>query len=348
MISVSSIDLIALAFGIFNVLRLASYLPQIVAVARDRHGATAISFSCWTIWVGANASTALYAWARLGDAGLAVISAFNAACCLLVLFLAVYKRGLVSQRIVARTVATASCVILISCASIALCQASTLDDCENAADPREAVVGCTVVVEGDWASAEQLKFALNNRANALAYLGSVAQAIKDYGRALALDPSYTNALFNRGTLYLEVGTFELAVADFSAVIKLQPERTDALNSRGLAALKVGRFDQAIADFSAAISLDPSHAYAFNNRGVAMRREGNLHHAIADFTIAIQAMPEYTGALNNRGEVLELLGELDRAESDFKRVLEIDPRHKVARKNLKSIYDIKLSSHFRQP
>ena len=87
-----SLDPITLAFGAFNVLRLASYFPQIVAVARDRHGATAISFSCWSMWIGANASTALYAWAKLGDLNLALISSFNAVCCAAVLLLACYKR----------------------------------------------------------------------------------------------------------------------------------------------------------------------------------------------------------------------------------------------------------------
>ena len=86
-------DVIALAFGVFNVLRLASYLPQIVAVARDQNGASAISFSCWIIWICANASTGLYAWERLGDLGLTLISVFNAACCLVVLTLAFYKRS---------------------------------------------------------------------------------------------------------------------------------------------------------------------------------------------------------------------------------------------------------------
>jgi hypothetical protein len=89
----SASEAIALSFGFFNILRLASYLPQILAVAKDTHGASSISFSCWTIWIGANTSTALYAWVNVGDIGLASISAFNAACCAAVLGLAIQKRA---------------------------------------------------------------------------------------------------------------------------------------------------------------------------------------------------------------------------------------------------------------
>jgi hypothetical protein len=94
MISLASLDLIALAFGAFNLLRLASYFPQIVAVARDQHGATAQDGL-----VGANASTALYAWAKLADTSLAIVSAFNAVCCLVVVVLAAYRRILATIRV---------------------------------------------------------------------------------------------------------------------------------------------------------------------------------------------------------------------------------------------------------
>jgi hypothetical protein len=89
---VQSTELIAAAFGIFNALRLVSYLPQIVAVARDRHGAVAISLLTWSIWIAANASAALYAWINVGDLTLALVSAFNAFCCLVVFALAALKR----------------------------------------------------------------------------------------------------------------------------------------------------------------------------------------------------------------------------------------------------------------
>jgi hypothetical protein len=86
-------DLMVLAFGITNSLRLLSYLPQIRRVACDRGGAQAISCLTWNLWVAANASTALYAWTHLHDLPLALMHAGNALCCACVVAITCCKRA---------------------------------------------------------------------------------------------------------------------------------------------------------------------------------------------------------------------------------------------------------------
>jgi hypothetical protein len=54
-----------------NALRLLAYLPQIAAVARDPHGAAAISMPTWIFWACSHASTAVYCMLIAGDALLA-------------------------------------------------------------------------------------------------------------------------------------------------------------------------------------------------------------------------------------------------------------------------------------
>jgi hypothetical protein len=79
-------------FTVFNGLRIFSYLPQILRVARDRNGASAISYATWSLWTAANATTGLYAAVNLSDLTLVVLNFVNAACCLAVIGLTMLKR----------------------------------------------------------------------------------------------------------------------------------------------------------------------------------------------------------------------------------------------------------------
>jgi hypothetical protein len=76
----------------FNALRLFSFAPQIWRVAHDRNGASAISYWSWSLWIAANTSTGLYAFANLGDLVLTATNAVNALCCAVVIVLTAYKR----------------------------------------------------------------------------------------------------------------------------------------------------------------------------------------------------------------------------------------------------------------
>jgi hypothetical protein len=88
-----------LAFAVFNSLRVVSYLPQIVRVAADTNGASAISYTTWGLWTAANLSTGLYAAVNLHDFYLSAVSAINTACCAFVIALTVIKRRSLRRRV---------------------------------------------------------------------------------------------------------------------------------------------------------------------------------------------------------------------------------------------------------
>jgi hypothetical protein len=76
----------------FSGLRMLAYVPQIMRVARDTNGASAISYTTWILWTGANIATALYAAVNLGDSYMALVSAVYATCCITVIVLTALKR----------------------------------------------------------------------------------------------------------------------------------------------------------------------------------------------------------------------------------------------------------------
>ena len=75
-----------------NAVRLLSYVPQIVAVARENSGAHAISLVTWLFWTLSNAVTAVYCSTVVNDLLLTGMMWGNAAGCCAVASLTVMKR----------------------------------------------------------------------------------------------------------------------------------------------------------------------------------------------------------------------------------------------------------------
>jgi hypothetical protein len=90
-------DITLALFSVFNILRLGSYLPQILRVATDTEGAKAISYSTWGVWIGANGSTAAYAIVNITDWTLFAVSSVNTLGCAAVVALTMWKRRQVAQ-----------------------------------------------------------------------------------------------------------------------------------------------------------------------------------------------------------------------------------------------------------
>jgi hypothetical protein len=85
-------ELTLAAFAACNSVRVIAYFPQIHKAATDPHGATAISFLTWSLFLVAHLSTVAYALINQADLWMAVCFAGNALCCVAILATAYIKR----------------------------------------------------------------------------------------------------------------------------------------------------------------------------------------------------------------------------------------------------------------
>jgi hypothetical protein len=86
-------DLSMFAFALLNGLRVFGYLPQIIRIHRDPHGAAAVSILTWATFAAANGSTVWYVLATSGDRLVAAMFGLNMAACLTIAVLTAFKRG---------------------------------------------------------------------------------------------------------------------------------------------------------------------------------------------------------------------------------------------------------------
>ncbi|HNY50361.1 MAG TPA: tetratricopeptide repeat protein [Smithella sp.] len=110
-------------------------------------------------------------------------------------------------------------------------------------------------------------------------LGQYRLAIRDFSKAIELDPAYEVAYLNRGVAYEKTGDFRKAIQDYDESIRLQP-RFLAYYNKGVAHINLGEYQPAIEEFNKAIHLK-ADAYAYQNRGLAYLLQNNRKAACHD-------------------------------------------------------------------
>jgi hypothetical protein len=90
------------AFALLNGGRALAYLPQMIRVYRDPHGATAVSLLTWALFAASNAATVGYALIVVNDRIVAFVFALNAIGCLAIVAMTAFKRIYCARRFLAR------------------------------------------------------------------------------------------------------------------------------------------------------------------------------------------------------------------------------------------------------
>ena len=173
--------------------------------------------------------------------------------------------------------------------------------------------------------------------------GHTQEAVKEYSKAIELDPSFASAYHNRGILYNKLGEQQKALDDYNKAIELDPSYAFAYNGRGNVYRGFGERQKALDDYNKAIELDPSFAYAYNGRGNVYSDLGEQQKALDDYNKAIELDSSYAHAYNGRGNVYSDLGEQQKALEDYNKAIELDLNYKFAYRNRGLLYS-KLGNH----
>lgn len=152
---------------------------------------------------------------------------------------------------------------------------------------------------------------------ALSSLGLVATG------ACHESPREAEAFTSAGVTYLQQGQVDRALRDFDRALALQPGLVVAWRNRGLAHRLKGDFERALADYEQALLFAPSDARIYTERGLVYLAIDDYAAGIRDFDRAIAFKPDLAAAMKHRGRAHFLLGNFAQAAADLQRGLTFD-------------------------
>ena len=164
--------------------------------------------------------------------------------------------------------------------------ATATDWCKGYLNIRQydmAVQSCTEAISSGRYAGKDLAVLFFERGAAYIYKGRYGSAVSDFSKAIALEPSYTDAYDGRAVAYGYEGRYALAIADFTKAIALNPLDVNAYDIRGVFYIDSGQYALAISDFNKALALNPQDAGAYKGRGLSHEKKGEYDLAISDLT-----------------------------------------------------------------
>ncbi|MGD0192058.1 MAG: tetratricopeptide repeat protein [Rhizomicrobium sp.] len=166
-----------------------------------------------------------------------------------------------------------------------------------------------------------------------------AEAIIEYLRALAVDPSDRAARDGLGRAYQRLGLYELALKEFDSLVAEDRSDATVFNDRCYTrALQGKRLHDALVDCKIAVSLLPMDNHSRDSQGFLLLRLKNWHDAIVSYDTALQLNAQLAASLFGRG-VAELHLGLLKARTDIQKA---DNDIQLAKKDMQSAKSINAS------
>jgi tetratricopeptide (TPR) repeat protein len=159
--------------------------------------------------------------------------------------------------------------------------------------------------------------------NLLRRLGRDAEALDEYETTMRLSPPFPEVYYNRADVYAAVGDFDAALRDFDYVLELDPDHVDALLNRAGILVDLGRPGEASRDVEAGLVLEPRNPHLLSLRARLAMESGDLATARAAISDALAADPALPEAWALSGAIEFEAGNPEAAVESLSRAIELE-------------------------
>ena len=160
--------------------------------------------------------------------------------------------------------------------------------------------------------------------NLLRRLGREDEALAEYETAMRLSPPFPEAFYNRADILAAAGDFDAALRDYDYVLELNPEYVDALLNRAAILADLERPAEAGRDVEAGLALEPRNAHLLSLGARLALESGDLAAARAVISDALAADPALPQAWALSGAIEFEAGNATGAIDHLSRSLELQP------------------------
>ena len=156
-----------------------------------------------------------------------------------------------------------------------------------------------------------------------------AQAIREFQRAIQLNPNYAIAHQQYGnTLLVPLGRFDDGIAEGKRAVELDPLSLAINSDMAVNYHFAGRYDEAIAQLRKTLEMDPGYYFAYVNLGQALEKKGARDDAIAEYQKA-RALNDDPAVLGFLARCYALSGNKTEAERILNQLKELSKQRYVA-------------------
>ena len=119
---------------------------------------------------------------------------------------------------------------------------------------------------------------LNDRGNSCYKNGNMKSALSYYNQAIEMDADNSTAYYNRANLFADLAKSDIAfyhkaIKDYDKALELNPTDDGILYNRAVTHKENNEFDGAIEDFLKVIEMNPKHDNAYFNIGTILYQMG---------------------------------------------------------------------------